>query len=92
MAIEGVRFYLEPSGDNAVAIEVDQFHMEYAMCEDGKERLVKMYDGYGAVFYRANSPVASTGVSSDYLRDCKPISEDRARDVHPALFDYLDMA
>lgn len=89
MAIQGVRFYLEPKGENVVAIEVDLFHFEYATCEDGKQRLVKMYDGYGAVFYRANSPVASTGVSSDYLKDCQRISEQRARDVHPALFDYF---
>lgn len=85
----GVKFYLEPKGENVVAVEVDQFHFEYATCEDGKQRLVKIYDGYGAVFYRANSPVASTGVSSDYLKDCKPISELHAREVHPALFDFL---
>lgn len=49
------------------------------------------YEAVGAVFDRPNSPVASTSVHSNYLyKNCKRVSEQRARQVHPRLFEYLD--
>lgn len=45
------------------------------------------------VFNTPNSPVCSSSVSVDYLRDvCLRISEKQARSVHPELFKYLDAA
>ena len=45
---------------------------------------------YG-LFGEPNSQCASGSVSDLWLVDhCKRISEVRAREVHPALFDYLD--
>lgn len=50
------------------------------------------YDGFGGIYYTRNSPVASTSVSPDYLREkCKRISEKQAREIHPNLFGFLDM-
>jgi hypothetical protein len=55
----------------------------------GKAQL--MYDSIGAVYFRPNSPVCGSGVSQDYLwAMCKRISESKAREIHPALFQYLD--
>jgi hypothetical protein len=51
-----------------------------------------VYSAIGAVYYEPNSPVCNTGgVSFDYLRKtCKRISEKRAREIHPRLFEVLD--
>lgn len=44
-----------------------------------------------AVYYHANSPVCGSSASMHYLRDlCVRISEAKAREIHPQLFDYLD--
>lgn len=49
------------------------------------------YDAVGAVHRFPNSPVASTGVARDYLREnCKRVSEKQAREIHPVLFQFLD--
>ena len=73
----------EASVGNVVAIDVDTAWRTIAPAEH--------YDGVGSVFDYPNSPVATTGVSSEYLRQkCKPISEERAREIHPALFFFLD--
>ena len=48
-------------------------------------------DTLSGVFYRPNSPVATTGVSWQYLRErAKRISEKQAREIHPELFLRLD--
>lgn len=48
------------------------------------------FEAVGAVFDRPNSPVASTSVHHSYLfKNCRRISEQKAREIHPALFDYL---
>lgn len=45
----------------------------------------------GALFTHRNSPVASTSASVRYLLECcTRISEQRAREAHPALFEYLE--
>lgn len=54
-------------------------------CPDGSmEAMAGLYD-------HANSPVVSSSVSSDYLYTrCKRVSEAKARQVHPAMFERLD--
>lgn len=49
-------------------------------------------DGVGAVLDEPNSPVASCAANVDeWLRKkCKRIPEALARQIHPALFAYLD--
>ena len=48
-------------------------------------------EGLAGVFARENSPVAWTGISAEYLRrKYRRVSEQRAREIHPALFRYLD--
>ena len=50
-----------------------------------------MADAIAAGREQKNSPVCLTTVSLDYLREkCKRISEERARAIHPRLFNYLD--
>lgn len=49
------------------------------------------FDAVAGVFDTPNSPVCGTTTTDGYLReDCKRISEARAREIHPALFEYLD--
>ena len=49
------------------------------------------YEAIAGLFDRPNSPVAGTGVASDYLHQkCKRVSEAKARIIHPALFERLD--
>ncbi|KKN85800.1 hypothetical protein LCGC14_0276070 [marine sediment metagenome] len=46
-----------------------------------------------AVYASPNSPVCSSSVSRTYLQEsCKFISEGKAREIHPALFERLDAA
>lgn len=51
------------------------------------------YEAVAGLFDAPNSPVASTAVAIDLLREkCKRVSETKARQVHPNLFEYLDHA
>jgi hypothetical protein len=51
------------------------------------------YEAIAGLFDMPNSPVTGTGVARDYLRrKCKPISEAKARTIHPALFERLDQS
>jgi len=50
-----------------------------------------VYGGMGAIQNYPDSPVATTGVSFEYLREnCKRIPESVARQIHPELFRCLD--
>ncbi len=90
--MKGVRFYLEfrdkskrQSGGTAVAALVlnDSYRNSGKLCDEA----------IAALFDQPNSPVASTGVALDYLRQkCKRISEAKARAIHPALFERLDQS
>lgn len=53
-------------------------------------RFSRRMDGLGSVYSRPNSQVASTTCSSEFLLQCKRISETIARKIHPALFVRLD--
>ena len=53
--------------------------------------LTKCVEALSALFFRPNSPVSFGGVSLGHLQEkCKRVSETRAREVHPALFERLD--
>lgn len=50
-----------------------------------------MFEGLVSVFDHPNSPVNWSGASWGYLRSkCKRISEAKARQIHPVLFQRLD--
>jgi hypothetical protein len=90
--MNGVRFYLEfgdiskrQSGGTVVAALV----LNGSYWSSGK----LCYEAIAALFEQPDSPVAGTGVALDYLRrNCKRISEAKARIIHPALFERLDQS
>lgn len=90
----GIRFYEEYSNKrkgikqgNVVAVIPENKWIDYR--SHGTAEL--LFDGIGAVFFYPNSPVCGTNVAQGYLREsCKRISESKARQIHPALFQYLD--
>ena len=48
-------------------------------------------ESISAMFYRPNSPVAHSNAAADYIwNNCRRISEKRAREIHPRLFEYLE--
>ena len=48
-------------------------------------------EGLGSVFSWPNSPVGTTAFHPRFLSVyCKRISEKRAREIHPRLFEFLD--
>ena len=50
------------------------------------------YEGLVGVYPYSNSPVASSSIGLWYLRKhCKRISEAKAREIHPRMFERLDM-
>ena len=51
------------------------------------------YEAISGLFDHPNSVVCGGAVSLDYLHaKCKRVSEGRARDLHPALFERLDQS
>lgn len=90
--MKGYRFYLEhlnssykrKSVDNGNVIAIQPDNSWWS----GNDYMV---DAVGTVFSTPNSPVQSCNASWDYIHKyCKRISEKRAREIHPALFEYLD--
>jgi hypothetical protein len=92
--MKGIRFYQEfpdkqskrknVNSDNCIAVNIDRSLCWYS---NGHYE----YEAIGSVFDYANSPVATTNVHSNYLREnCKRILESKARTIHPELFKYLD--
>lgn len=86
-----VRFYLEHEtardkrnrkhNGNVIAV------VPANRCPDGA------MEALGAVFFYPDSPVASTAASREYLSTkCRRIPERMAREIHPALFERLDVA
>lgn len=82
-----IRFYEEfwnkhknVSSGNVLAVMQDHGCMDHSAAH-----------AIGRVFYPPNSPVAPTAVCYQYLRkNCRRVSEARARLVHPALFEWLE--
>ena len=91
--MKGYRFYEEfenkhkgISAGTVVAVELETRRYYRDLC-------IPHHDigAVAAVFDHPNSGCTFTAVSFDYLRTkCKRISEARAREIHPHLFDYLE--
>ncbi len=89
----GIRFYLEfdspqhkrrgeHSGNVLAAYVCNGWYLS---------RGEPMIEGASAVYDWPNSAVCGGSASRGYLRThCKRISEARAREIHPALFAYLE--
>ena len=99
--MKGIRFYLEhPSpaakrkGQHAgtvLAVDVDEHGCPRWFFSAG-EVIDSMVECMGAIYAQPNSPVCSTSVGREYLtRQCKRIAEAQAREIHPALFERLEL-
>ena len=91
--MKGMRFYLDHESEKDKRKSRHQGNVTAVIVENGTVYADGdlCYDAVGAVFYRPNSPVASTLASCDWIRTCgKLISEQKARSIHPELFRYLD--
>jgi hypothetical protein len=73
-------FYLEPDG-TVLAVHTSV----YRQSSEGK-----IYEGFGALYSQANSPVVWTSISEDYLGLCRKITRREARQRHPALFARIE--
>ena len=91
--MKGIRFYEEfknkrkpeTSKGNVIALLTDTRRIE----SHWKVQLI--WDSVSAVFFRPNSSVCYSSVCQEYLQEkCKRVSEERARQVHPKLFEYLE--
>lgn len=96
--MKGVRFYLEykdakhkrqgvHEGNVIAVLDVmgDGFRAQYM------GDLQYTHECLGAIFFYPNSPVAGTQCHIGVLRErCKRISEAKARQIHPRLFERLD--
>lgn len=102
--MRGVRFYLEfkttyRKHKSGRANKGHAGNVFAAYVEPGKPfgcanyRGLWVVEGVGAILDEPNSPVASTAANiRDWLwKRCKRVSERVAREVHPALFERLDM-
>lgn len=95
--MKGVRFYEELNHKNRKGEEsrgtVVAVFVENGTWSErtGNGELRILYEGIGAVQDYPNCPPASTSVATIYLREeCRRIPEARAREIHPALFEWLD--
>jgi hypothetical protein len=76
--LPGITLFLEPDGTTVFAAFMDN-----PRCPDGS------IEGLGAVYFYANSPVASTSASPEYLAKCRVISQVAAWEIHPNLMERL---
>jgi hypothetical protein len=89
--MKGVRFYEELTNKNRAA-EKSQGNVVAVFYEQSQAHGGGVfYDASGAVYFHPNSACAGTSVSQEYLmKSTRRVSEERAREVHPALFTWLD--
>lgn len=94
--MKGYRFYEEysdkrkgiSSGNVVAIIPENRWTIRH---HDGSVDVI--YHAIGAVYFHSNSDVCGTSATQGYLSEgCKRISESKARQIHPALFQYLDQA
>lgn len=93
--MKGVRFYqvvTDKGKKNQMGCkEVVAIFTGTGRIESVGNRVDYLYDGVASITVGDNQPVASTGVSQEYLRGYTVrIGEAEAREIHPALFEYLD--
>lgn len=95
--MKGYRFYLEfdspadkhkgKHNGNIFAL----YHGEGVETSDIQSALRRSPEGFSAVLFYPNSPVAWTGTCWEYLqKQGKRISERQARKIHPELFHRLE--
>jgi len=82
--MKGIRFYeelVEALSGNVIAIDAET----PLLITEGN------FDCLSALCFEPNSPVCAGAVSQEYLQEnCKRISEVKAREIHPRLFERLD--
>lgn len=89
--MKGVRFYLQHDTPRDKRKGKHNGNVFAAFYENKFFSRLWLVEGVGAVFYTPNSAVAGTSAAIEYLdSNCKRISEAKAREIHPALFAYLD--
>lgn len=88
--MEGIRFYEEFTNTRK---RVSEGTVVAILTETGPMRLDGCYDALSGTFDDwPNGPVSSGAVSREYLRKrCRRVAESKARMIHPALFERLDM-
>ena len=93
--MKGFRFYeeLENKGrksERSKGTVVAVLYGEFWVGDCGDHHDI-IFEGVRGVYDAPNSPVCSCGPAFGYLRlMCRRISEARAREIHPALFAYLE--
>lgn len=94
--MRGWRFYEELNfknrlGETSKGTVIAVAHENRRIERNGDGTYHTVYDAIGGVYEEPNSPVGSTGAAAEYLSDdCRRIPEERAREIHPALFQFLD--
>jgi len=89
--VKGIRFYeeltdkgckAEKSNGTVIAVFYKQYwHGEHDL----------LFQAVSGLFSEPNTPVCGSSVSQSYLADhCRRVSEARAREIHPKLFEYLE--
>jgi hypothetical protein len=106
--MNGYRFYLEYENNSkkrkgtrknpgehlgtVIAVIVDSHFLSGSHCS-GSQPPEWVYDVVSSVYTEPNSPCCGSLASLAYIQDnCKRISEKLAREIHPELFVYLDIA
>lgn len=95
--MKGIRFYLEHNSNKDKRKGNHNGNVFAGFITDGglfQGTISKgevMVEGLGALYFEPNSPVCVTSASLSYLRyNCKRISEQQARQIHPKLFERLE--
>ncbi len=89
--MKGIRFYEELTNKNRVSEEsqgnvIAQLVGNDQVTDDGV-----MCETISALFFHPDSVCCGGSASLDYIwKNCRRISETKAREVHPQLFVYLD--
>ena len=91
--MKGYRFYLEFGSQSAKRKNQHRGTVFAAHVESKPHKSGDQWcqEGAGAVFDAPDSGVCWCAASCEYLRqNCKRISEQEARKIHPRLFQYLE--
>jgi len=94
--MKGYRFYEELENKNRKGEKSKGTVIALALFNNGAPDWRPSMTSYhadcvSAVFDEPNSPVCWGAVCVDYLRKrARRVSEVKAREIHPALFEYLD--
>jgi hypothetical protein len=94
--MKGYRFYEELNNKNRKAEESKGIVVAVLLTGNGRKQRPLRVDTnsvecIAGVFDSPNSPVCHTSAGDSYLwEECRRISEEKARQIHPALFTYLD--